>query len=134
MKITFLQSLFWFLLHHFTFLFLYFFICFWCKLRRDIWVTIFFQNIIYCSVRRSSREIFLKVACYLLNTDKLIFSDQINNFLINFWIIFLFLPEPILLSKLQFSLSFPFRKYRFDFEAESINFSLSILYIEYPYQ
>ena len=45
---------------------------------------------------------------------------------------FLFHPEPGLLSKLQFSISFLFRKYRFDFEAESINFSLSILYIEYP--
>ena len=60
--------------------FLYFFIYFWCKLRRDIKVTIFFQNIIYCSVLRNSREFFLKDACYLLNTDKLIFSGQINNF------------------------------------------------------
>ena len=45
---------------------------------------------------------------------------------------FLFLPDPGLLSKLQISFSFLFRKYRFDFEAKSINFSLSILYIEYP--
>ena len=53
-----------------------------------------------------------------------------------FWSIYdsnyLFLPDPGLLLKLQFSLSFLFRKYRFDFGTESINISWSILYIEYP--
>ena len=86
MKIAFLQSLFFFLLNHFTLLLFYFFICFWCKLRRDIRVTIFFQNIIYCTVWRGCREIFLYNVCYLLNTDKFIFSYKINNLLINFWI------------------------------------------------
>ena len=58
----------------------------------------------------------------------MIFFDQIKYFLINFWIKSFIPPEPGLLSKLQFLLSFLFREYRFDFEAKSINFSWSILY------
>ena len=59
-------------------------------------------------------------------------SCHSNNFLSISESNFLLLPEPDLLSKLRFSFSFLFRKYRFDFEAESINISWSILYIEDP--
>ena len=96
-------------LHHFTLLFFYFFICFWCELRWDIRVTIFFQNIIYCSVRRSSEKSFFwmfVISLILISWFSLIRSTI-------FWSIsesnFLFLPKPDLLSKLQFSLSFLFR-------------------------
>ena len=123
-EITFLQSLFWFLLHHLLFIF---FICFWCKLRRDIRVTIFFLNIVsYERVVEKSFFRMLVISYLLINWFSLtrptiLWSISESNFL--------FLPEPGLLPNFQISFRFLFRKYRFDFEAESIKISLSILYI-----
>ena len=130
MKITFLQSLLSFLLHHFIF----FFIFFWCKSRRDIRVTISFKIlyiVLYEGVVKKSFFRMFVISLILINWFSLTRSTI-------FWSIsesnFLFLLEPGLLSKLQFSFSFLFRKYRFDLNRNLLAFLYQIYRLNILYQ